>query len=68
MFERLVARVEGKARAAAETSRRNVEAVFAAIPDVQLRVEGDTLVIEAMGLARRWLSDVRLRFALWRRG
>lgn len=68
MFERLTSRVEIKARAAAEATRRNVEAAFAAIPDVQLRIDGDTLVIEAMGLARRWLSDVRLRFAFWRRG
>ena len=68
MFERLVARVEGKARDAAEAARRNVEAAFAQFPDVRLRREGDTVVIEAMGLARRWLSDVRLRFAFWRGG
>jgi hypothetical protein len=68
MFERLVARVEDKAREAAEATRRNVEEALAQFPDVRLRRDGDTLVIEAMGLARRWLSDVRLRFAFWRRG
>jgi hypothetical protein len=68
MFERLVARIEAKASAAAEAVRRNVEAAFGQFPDVQLRREGDTLVIEAVGLARRWLNDVRLRFAFWRRG
>jgi hypothetical protein len=67
MFDRLMARVETRAREAVEATRRNVEAAFAAIPDVQLKIEGDTLVIEAMGLARRWLSDARLRFAFWRR-
>jgi uncharacterized membrane protein len=66
MFERLVKRVEERARDAAETARRNVEKAFAAFPDVQLRIEGDELVIEAKGLMRRWLSDVRLRFAFWR--
>lgn len=68
MFERLVARVEAKARDAAEMARRNVETAFAEFPDVRLKRDGDALVIEAMGLARRWLSDVRLRFAFWRRG
>ena len=68
MFERLVARVEEKTRDAAEAARRKVEAAFAQFPDVQMKVEGDTLVIEAMGLARRWISDTRLRFAFWRRG
>ena len=68
LFDRLARRVEGKARAAAETTRRDLEAALAAIPDLHLRFEGDTLLIEATGLARRWLSDVRLRFAFWRRG
>jgi len=67
LFEKLTRKVDAKARAAVEATRRNLEAGFAAVPDVQLRIEGDTLVIEAMGLARRWLSDVRLRFAFWRR-
>lgn len=66
LFDRLAKRGEANASKAAEMTRRKVEAAFASIPDVQLRREGETLVIEAMGLARRWLSDIRLRFALWR--
>jgi hypothetical protein len=66
LFERLTERIETKAHAAADATLRGAEAAFAAIPDVRLRREGDTLVIEAMGLARRWISDVRLRFAFWR--
>ena len=66
MFERLMARVEVSARETVEATRRNVEAAFAALPDVQLRRDGDSIVIEAMGLARRWISDVRLRFGFWR--
>jgi hypothetical protein len=67
MFERLVARVEAKAREAAEAARRSVEELFAQIPDVRLRRDGDDIVIEARGLARRWISDTGLRFAFWRR-
>jgi len=66
LFDRLAKRVEANARAAADAIRRKAEEAFAAIPDVRLRREGDTLVIEAMGLARRWLSDMGLRFAFWR--
>ena len=65
MFERLMARVEDKVRAMAEAARRNLEIAFAAIPDVRLKVEGDALAIEAKGLARRRLSDMRMRFAFW---
>jgi hypothetical protein len=65
LFDRLGGRVALRAREVAEETLRRTEAVFAAIPDVRLRREGDTLVIETMGLARRWISDVRLRFAFW---
>ena len=65
LLDRLVERVEAKAREAAEVARRKVEAAFVQFPDVRLRRDGDSIVIEAMGLARRLLSDVRLRFALW---
>jgi len=66
MFERLMARVEASARETVEAARRNVEAAFAAFPDVRLRRDGDSIVIEAMGLARRRLNDARLRFAFWK--
>ena len=68
LFEQLARRVEERTRAMAEAALRNLETAIREIPDVHLRIEGDTLVIEAKGLLRRWLSDVRLRFAFWRRG
>ena len=68
MFERLVARVETKARTLSESARNNVAEALAEYPDVRLRIEGDTLVIEAEGIMRRWVSDTRLRFAFWRNG
>ena len=68
MFERLVKRVAARAREVAEAARQEVETAFAAFPDVRLRRDGDSIVVEAMGLARRWISDARLRFAFWKRG
>jgi hypothetical protein len=64
-FDGLTKRVAARARNLADKTRERVELVFTQFPDVRLRREGDTIVIEAMGLLRRWLSDVRLRFALW---
>ncbi len=66
LFGRLTRRVSARAQEIAEDARDGIEAAFAAMPDVRLRREGDAIVIEAMGLARRWLSDARLRFAFWR--
>src|SRR5262249_30050826 len=68
MFQRLIARVEARAQAVADAARQKIEAAFAQFPDMRLRIEGDEVVIEAMGLMRRWLSDTRLRFAFWRNG
>lgn len=67
LFDGPSRRVADRARQLAEDARQRVEAAFAQFPDVRLRREGDTLIIEAMGLMRRWMSDVRLRFALWSR-
>ena len=68
LFEHLAKRVEGRARAAVDGMTNMVETVIAEFPDVLLHREGDQLVISGRGLARRWLTDVRLRFVLWRRG
>jgi hypothetical protein len=65
LFDELSRRVAERARAMAEATLDRAEAAFAEFPDVRLRREGDSLVIEAMGLMRRWMSDVRLRFAWW---
>lgn len=66
LFDGLSRRVADRAREVANEAIERAEAAFAQFPDVRLRREGDVLVIEAMGLMRRWMSDVRLRFALWR--
>lgn len=65
MFERLALRVEAKARDAVETAQRHVEDALAQLPGLRIRRDRGMLVIEAMGLVRRWLTDIRLRFALW---
>ena len=68
LFARLTDRVEARARQAAERARQAIAAAVAEFPDVMLHREGDELIISGRGLVRRWLGDVRLRFALWRRG
>ncbi|HXG81550.1 MAG TPA: hypothetical protein VNJ05_07095 [Sphingomicrobium sp.] len=65
LFDGLARRVAQRAQGVADETRRRVEAMFTQFPDVQLRREGDAIVIEAIGLMRRWMSDARLRFALW---
>jgi hypothetical protein len=66
LFDVLSRRVATRARALADDALERAETIYSQFPDVRLRREGDTLVIEAMGLMRRWMSDVRLRFALWK--
>lgn len=66
LFDGLTQRVEQRAKDIAEQTRRLAESVFAGFPDIMLRREGDETVISGRGLMRRWISDVRLRFALWR--
>lgn len=68
LFDRLARRTSEKARELADEALKRAEGLFAQLPDVRIRREGDTLIIEGEGLMRRWLSDARLRFALWRRG
>jgi len=68
LFDRLVERVEAKALAAAEAMLKNAETVIAEFPDITLQRENDWLVISGRGLMRRWLADVRLRFAFRRLG
>ena len=65
LFDGLARRMADRARELADDALDRAEALCSQFPDVRLRREGDTLVIEAMGLMRRWMSDVRLRFALW---
>lgn len=68
LFDRLTGKIEARAREATEQARHAVKVAIAEFPDVMLRREGDALVLSGRGLMRRWLSDVRLRFAFWRRG
>jgi hypothetical protein len=66
MFERLIGRVELRARAAVDHALGGVEQVAGEFPDIMVRREDDRLIISGRGLLRRWLTDVRLRFAYWR--
>jgi len=68
LFDRLAERVAMRATEMREQALRRVEQAVEAFPDIMIKRDRDMVVIEAMGLARRWLSDVRLRFAFWRRG
>jgi hypothetical protein len=68
LFDRLIERAETRAKAAAERALGAVEIVVAEFPDILLHRERDRLVISGRGLMRRWIGDVRLRFAFWRRG
>lgn len=67
LFERLAKRVETRARNAVDGALGAVEMVAAEFPDIVSHREGDQLVISGRGLLRRWLTDVRLRFAFWGR-
>lgn len=67
LLDRLAEKIEARARAGAEVARKAVELAVAEFPDLMLSREGDELVISGRGLMRRWMSDVRLRFAFWRR-
>lgn len=66
LFDGLSRRVADRAREVSEEARERVEQAFALFPDVRLRREGNSVVVEATGLLRRWLSDARLRFASWK--
>jgi len=66
LFDGLTKRAEMHARAAVDGALNAVEIVAAEFPDIILHREGDQLVISGRGLMRRWLTDVRLRFAFWR--
>ena len=63
-FDRLAARVEARAGEIAERTRNAVEVAIAEFPDIMLHRQGDALVMSGRGLLRRWIGDVRLRFAL----
>jgi hypothetical protein len=67
LFDGLTRRVADRANELAEGVRDGIETAFTEFPDVRVRREGGTLVMEAVGLLRRWISDARLRFALWSR-
>lgn len=67
LFDELTRRVADRANELAEGVRYGIETAFAEFPDVRVRREGETLVLEAVGLLRRWIGDARLRFALWSR-
>ena len=61
LFDRLTARAEE----IAERGRLRVAAAWTDIPGVTISREGERLVLAGRGLMRRWLGDIRLRFARW---
>ena len=65
LFDGLTERVEQRARGVAERTLRLAEAEIAEFPEIMMRRDGDVIVISGRGLMRRWLGDVRLRFAVW---
>jgi hypothetical protein len=67
-FTRLSDKVEARARQVAHLALHGLEIAIAEVPDVMLRREGNVLVLSGRGLKRRWIGDMRLRFAFWRRG
>jgi hypothetical protein len=67
-FARLSDKVEARARQAADRARHAIESAIAEFPEVMLRREGHILILSGPGLVRRWIGDMRLRFAFWRRG
>ena len=67
LFDGLSRRVAERANELAERVRHGIETALTEFPDVRVRREGNTLVLEAVGLLRRWISDGRLRFAPWSR-
>ena len=65
LFDRLKERVVQRARVVTDRRLRQVGAAMAKAPGILLRREGDELILAGRGMMRRWLSDDRLRFALW---
>ena len=65
LFDRLRELVDAQAEARVRKVRERVEAAFGGIAGARIGVEGENVVVEAKGLARRWLEDGRLRLAAW---
>lgn len=53
------------AEAEVEHRRKRVEASWAGVPGITISREDGRLVLSGKGIMRRWLGDVRLRFARW---
>jgi len=65
LFEKLASRVEQRARDAATVMIDRASAAYSAVPGVQSTRDRDELVVEGKRLARRWLTDARIRFGYW---
>jgi hypothetical protein len=62
MFERLSESVAARARGVAEDAAARIAAAYDAVPGVRAVRDGAAVRIEGRGLARRMLSDARLRW------
>lgn len=60
-----VDRLTKRADEAAAHLRQRVEVAWAAVPGINISSEGDRVILSGRGLMRRWLEDLRLRFARW---
>jgi hypothetical protein len=65
LFDGLTHRIADRANELAEGVRDRIETAITEIPGVRVRREGEALVMEAVGLLRRRISEARLRFAIW---
>jgi len=59
--------IEGASALADRAARERVRAIAtqwrAKVPDAQVRERGNSVVVEARGLRKRWLIEPMLRFA-----
>lgn len=64
MFEKLSQRIEQRAGAVVENVIDGVKEAAASFPGIAVHREAGRIVLWGRGLFRRWIEDVRLRFAL----
>ncbi len=65
MFERLSERVREQVRAMVDATAARIAATYDAVPGVRAFIDGERVVVEGRGLARRRIEDPRLRWG-WR--
>lgn len=64
MFDSLLKRTEQRAAGLVAEALARAERAVAEFQGIKVRREADRIVLSGRGLMRRWLDDVRLRFAV----